>query len=221
MLRANRFARIALRIARATKAFSSGKESIHRPAPVQKNFCLPKNWGPQRKDFGGRYGLPGFYRVFLYPPPAWKVFLATKLNQVILGVGLWGPLGNFCKCFRLRRIWVSLTGALNSGKSKRGLSKRGLGPKGTNWAKKGPFRAISALPSWLWGAEELVPTGPEKPPKRPQFAPKKARFSRKDLPPIFSENLGLKPPFVSPRLDFPNESQLWLVNGEATSQKQV
>ena len=33
-----------------------------------------------------------------------------------------------------------------SGKSKRGLSKRGLGPKGANWAKKGPFGAISALP---------------------------------------------------------------------------
>ena len=32
---------------------------------------------------------------------------------------------------------------------------------------------------------------------------KKARFSRKDFPPIFSENLGLKPPFVSPPLDFP------------------
>ena len=35
-----------------------GKESIHRPAPVQK-------WGPQRKDFGGGYGFLGFYRVFV------------------------------------------------------------------------------------------------------------------------------------------------------------
>ena len=41
---------------------------------------------------------------------------------------------------------------------------------------------------------------PEKAPIRPE----KARFSRKDFCPIFSENLGLKPPFVSPRLDFPN-----------------
>ena len=96
---------------------------------------------------------------------------------------------------------------LRSGKSKRGLSKGGLGPKGANWAKKGLFGAISALPSWLWGAEELVPIGPEKAPIGPEKAPicpEKTRFSMKDFPPIFSENLGLKPPFVSPRLDFPN-----------------
>ena len=93
-----------------------------------------------------------------------------------------------------------------SGKSKRGLSKGGLSPKGANRAKKGPFGAISALPPWLWGAEELVPIGPEKAPTSPEMAPicpEKARFSRKDFPPIFSENLGLKPPFVSPPLDFP------------------
>ena len=92
------------------------------------------------------------------------------------------------------------------GKSKWGLSKRGLSPKGANWAKKGPFGAISALPPWLWGAGELVPIGPEKAPTSPEMAPicpEKARFSRKDFPPIFSENLGLKPPFVSPPLDFP------------------
>ena len=85
-----------------------------------------------------------------------------------------------------------------SGKSKGGLSKRGLGLKGANWAKKGPFGAISALPPWVWGAEELVPIGPEKPPIGPEKAPicpEKARFSRKDFPPIFSENLGLNPNF--------------------------
>ena len=88
-----------------------------------------------------------------------------------------------------------------SGKSKGGLSEGGLGPKGANWAKKGPFGAISALPPWLWGAEELVPIGPEKAPIGPEkvpICPEKARFCRKDFPPIFSENLGLKPPFVSP-----------------------
>ena len=94
-----------------------------------------------------------------------------------------------------------------SGKSKGGLSKGGLGPKGANWAKKGTFGAISALPPWLWGAEELVPIGPEKAliaPEEVPICPEKARFCRKDFPPIFSENLGLKPPFVSPPLDFPN-----------------
>ena len=40
------------------------KEAIHRPAPVQ-NLSLQEKWGPQRKDFGGGYGLPGFYRVFV------------------------------------------------------------------------------------------------------------------------------------------------------------
>ena len=96
-----------------------------------------------------------------------------------------------------------------TGKSNGGLSKGGLGPKGANWAKKGPFGAISALPPWLWGAEELVPIGPEKAPIGPEkvpICPEKARFRRKDFPPIFSENLGLKPPFVSPPLDFPKKN---------------
>ena len=31
-------------------------------------------------------------------------------------------------------------------------------------------------------------------------------FSGVNIPPSFSENLGLKPPLVSPRLDFPNSS---------------
>ena len=90
--------------------------------------------------------------------------------------------------------------SLNSGKSKRGLSKGGLSPKGANWGKKGPFGAISALPPWLWGAEELVLIGPEKAPTSPERAPicpERARFSGKDFPPIFSENLGpvCEPPF--------------------------
>ena len=68
----------------------------------------------------------------------------------------------------------------DSGKSKGGLSKEGLGPKGANWAQKGPFGAISALPPWLctpWGAEELVPIGPEKAPIGPEKVPI-CRFSQ-------------------------------------------
>ena len=87
---------------------------------------------------------------------------------------------------------------LFSGKSKGGLSKGGLGPKGANWAKKGPFGAISALPSWLWGAEELVPIGPEKAPIGPekaQFAPK-----RPDFPGRISPRFSLKIWGLSPRL---------------------
>ena len=102
-------------------------------------------------------------------------------------------------------------GSKTSGKSKGGLSKGGLGPKGANWAKKGPFGAISALPPWLWGVEELVLIGPEKAPigaEKVPICPEKARLRRKDFPPIFSENLGLKPPFVSPPLDFPKNPQI-------------
>ena len=54
----------ALRAQRLKKNRYWEKESIHRPAPVQ-NFSLQKKWGPQRKNFGGGYGLPGFYRVFV------------------------------------------------------------------------------------------------------------------------------------------------------------
>ena len=65
--------------------------------------------------------------------------------------------GFMADCFRKRAEYGF------SGKSKRGLSKGGLSPKGANRAKKGPFGAISALPPWLWGAEELVPIGPKGP----------------------------------------------------------
>ena len=30
-----------------------------------QNFSLPKKRGPQRKDFGDRYGFPGFHRVLV------------------------------------------------------------------------------------------------------------------------------------------------------------
>ena len=64
-----------------------------------------------------------------------------------------------------------------SGKSKRGLGK--WGPERRQLGQKGPFGAISALPLWLSGAEELVPIGPAKAP----IGPEKAWFSRKDFPP--------------------------------------
>ena len=49
-----------------------------------------KKWGPQRKDFGGRYGFPGFYRA-LYPPPAWKVFFEARkvLQKIFFRWWLW------------------------------------------------------------------------------------------------------------------------------------
>ena len=66
-----------------------------------------------------------------------------------------------------------------------GLAKGGLARKGPI----GPKRALSGqflfFFSWLWGAEELVPIGPEKALTSPEMAPicpEKARFSRKDPP---------------------------------------
>ena len=56
-----------------------GKRNIHRPAPAQ-NFSLPKKMGPQRKDFGGRYGFLVFMG-FLYLPPAWKVLLLGQKSS--------------------------------------------------------------------------------------------------------------------------------------------
>ena len=84
-----------------------------------------------------------------------------------------------------------------SGQSKQGLSKRGLGPKGANWAKKAPFGAISPLPPWLWGEEELGPMGPHEPrigPGKGPIGPERARFPPGRFPPILSENLGLNLP---------------------------
>ena len=58
---------------------SQGK---HHPAPV-RNFSLLKKWGPQRKDFGGRYGCPGFYRVFVSTTGLEKfVFEARKVFRM-------------------------------------------------------------------------------------------------------------------------------------------
>ena len=83
----------------------------------------------------------------------------------------------------------------------------GAWPERRQLGQKGPFGGNFCSSPWLWGAEELVPIGPEKAPIDPEKAPictEKARFPGKDIPPIFSEKLGLKPRFVSPRLDCPN-----------------
>ena len=50
------------------------KESIHRPAPVQ-NFSLPKKNGGHRGKISVVDMVFLVFIGFLYPPPAWKVFL--------------------------------------------------------------------------------------------------------------------------------------------------
>ena len=43
----------------------SGTKKAYTAPPQCGTFLCPKKWGPQRKDFGGRYGFHGFYRVFV------------------------------------------------------------------------------------------------------------------------------------------------------------
>ena len=74
--------------------------------------------------------------------------------------------------------------------SKRGLSKRGLGPKGA--PKKAPFRGNFCSSPVAARRGEI---GPSPGPKRPQTP--KGPISQGRFPPIFSENLWLKLPFVS------------------------
>ena len=75
-----------------------------------------------------------------------------------------------------------------SGKSKRGLNKWGLGPKGTNWAKKAPFGAISALRR----SREVRRTWSRSASKGPQLGLEGTNQPRKG--PIFHE--GFLPDFL-------------------------
>ena len=82
----------------------------------------------------------------------------------------------------------------NRGNPNRGLANGGLARKAPIGPKRGAFGAISALPLWLWGAEELVPIGPEQAaigPEKAPICPENFRFPRKDFLPIFSENIGV------------------------------
>ena len=200
------------------------KNKIGTPDPPPK----PKIPPPQKEEFYGHGGFPGAHKIGAAtsgPRIADKKFTDTRLFPILgpkmcdslrseiaieRGGGKLIPIAGIPaipeSAVKVAGEWRCTILVQSSGKSKRGLSKGGLSPKGANRAKKGPFGAISAFPPSLWGAEELVPIGPEKAPTSPEMAPicpEKARFSRKDFPPIFSENLGLKPPFVSPPLDFP------------------
>ena len=38
---------------------------MYRPGPVRNFSFAEKKWGPQKKDFVGRYGFPGFFIGFL------------------------------------------------------------------------------------------------------------------------------------------------------------
>ena len=104
-----------------------------------------------------------------------------------------------------KRLWsirwcdaLGLSQSQSAGMATRGLAwKVPIGPK---CAFQGKFCSSP----WLWGAEVLL-IGPEKAPVGPEKAPicpEASRFPKEAFPPIFSENLGLKPPFVSLCLDF-------------------
>ena len=42
-----------------------GNKKAYTVLLQRRTFFCRKKWGPQRRDFGGRYGFPGFYRVFV------------------------------------------------------------------------------------------------------------------------------------------------------------
>ena len=44
---------------------NTGKKKAYTALLQCRTFLCRKKWGPQRKDFGGRYGFPGFHRVFV------------------------------------------------------------------------------------------------------------------------------------------------------------
>ena len=56
------------------------KESIHRPAPVQ-NFSLQKKMGSTEERFRWWIWVFLVFIGFLYPPPAWKVFLLGQKSS--------------------------------------------------------------------------------------------------------------------------------------------
>ena len=43
----------------------SGEKKAYTALLQCRTFLCRKKWGLQRKDFGGGYGFPGFYRVFV------------------------------------------------------------------------------------------------------------------------------------------------------------
>ena len=57
-----------------------GKESIHRLAPVQ-NFSLPRKNGVHREKISVVDMVFLVFIGFLYPPPAWKVFLLGQKSS--------------------------------------------------------------------------------------------------------------------------------------------
>ena len=90
----------------------------------------------------------------------------------------WGSVSSLIQKSTLETVFRPFP-KLRSWKSKRGLSKRGLGLKGANWAKKGLFGAISALPHGCEVRRNWSRSAPKRPRytlKRPQSAPKRPDF---------------------------------------------
>ena len=57
--------RKSLTVVRQNFTMFTGKKKAYTALLQCRTFLCRKKWGPQRKDFGGGYGLPGFCRVFV------------------------------------------------------------------------------------------------------------------------------------------------------------
>ena len=52
-------------VATGAVSLKAGKKKAYTALLQWGILLCPQKWGPQRKDFGGRYGFPGFHRVFV------------------------------------------------------------------------------------------------------------------------------------------------------------
>ena len=57
--------------------------------PRWGTFLCRKKWGPQRNNFGGRYGFPSFYRVFIFTIVLESVFLFLAARKVPQEIFFW------------------------------------------------------------------------------------------------------------------------------------
>ena len=71
-----------------------------------QSFSLQKKWGPQRKDFGGGYGFPGFYRAFVSTTGLESFSLQPEKFPKRFSFG-GGRVRFFLLCYRLALVeWV-------------------------------------------------------------------------------------------------------------------
>ena len=91
-------------------------EGGRAPCSSAEPFSAEKKWGPRRKDFGGGYAFPGFYRVFVSTTGLESFSLKPEKFSKRFSFGggcvrfflLWGPVRNL----QIGNSWELITGNL-------------------------------------------------------------------------------------------------------------